>query len=175
MLRGVPFLIGGLLWGAFFLFALTSADVRKAGDGSGFLIAFFSLFCFPTWASILYMGWLWLARHRTFYAFSDRRLMIRTGAVGTDINTFDYGAISNLRLSLGPIESRFGVGSITFNTGEVTRKGFAVTSSFHAISDPVEVFRKLKEVSLNVKTDENYPNANRPAENPGYKTHYKPE
>ena len=43
-----------------------------------------------------------------------------------------------------------------------------------AIEDPYAVFKQLKQVSMDIRTDMNYPNQMRPDENPGYKTTYKP-
>ncbi|MDR1494346.1 MAG: hypothetical protein LBT05_16755 [Planctomycetaceae bacterium] len=46
---------------------------------------------------------------------------------------------------------------------------------FSGIENPYDVFRRIKEVSVDVKTDWNYPNANRPETNPGYQTKYTPK
>ena len=43
-----------------------------------------------------------------------------------------------------------------------------------AIDAPYDVDKLLKETTVDVKTDWNYPNKLRPAENPGYHTDYKP-
>jgi hypothetical protein len=40
------------------------------------------------------------------------------------------------------------------------------------ISDPYEVFKRVKHMSLDIQTDIAYPNALRPDENPGYNTEY---
>ena len=121
------------------------------------------------------MVWLWLAHNRTFYAYSNRRLMLQTGAIGTDIKTFDYSKVTNLEVTVGPIEKMFSVGSIRFNTGVMTNRGQAVVTYFKAIQDPYDVFKKIKGISVDIRTDENYPNALRPDTNPGYKTKYKPD
>ena len=44
--------------------------------------------------------------------------------------------------------------------------------SFSNISNPYDIFKKVKEVMVDIKTDYNYPNALRPDTNPGYKTKY---
>ncbi len=174
MLSGIPFLILGLFWGCFDLFFLVASMSSKSEVG-WFVIPFLALHSFPCWGSWLYMGWLWMAHTKTFYAYSNRRLMIKTGAIGTDIKTFDYPKITNLEVSVGPIEKHFGVGSIRFNTGVMTNRGTAVVSYFRAIPQPYEVFKKIKEISVDIRTDENYPNAMRPDVNPGYKTKYNPD
>jgi hypothetical protein len=172
MFSGIPFLIVGCLWGLFDLFFLSLTPILKGF--SGFLIPFFLLHSFPFWGSLLYMAWLWLARYRTFYAFSNRRLMVRSGAIGTYTKTFDYDGISNLEVTVGPIEKMLGVGSIRFNTGRTDARGGLIPGCFKAIREPYEVFKRIKETTMDIKTDENYPNALRTAENPGYHTKYKP-
>jgi len=68
-----------------------------------------------------------------------------------------------------------GVGSIRFSTGELTSKGTALFKTFVSVPYPYEVFKQIKTVSEDVKTDWNYPNKLRPEDNPGYETKYTPE
>lgn len=170
---GIPFLILGLTWGCIDVFILI--QMMNSGEemwGAG--IPFIFLHAFPLWGSLLFMGWLWLAHGKTFYAYSNRRLLVRTGAIGVDYKTYDYDQLSNLEIRQGPIQKSFNVGTISFNTGQTDSKGRLLTSSFRAIPNSFEVFKMIKEVSMDVKTDEFYPNAKRPPKNEGYKTHYNP-
>lgn len=170
---GIPFLALGLVWGCIDLFLLIQM-LHDGDDMGGFGIPFLLLHAFPFWGSLLFMGWLWMAHGKTFYAYSNRRLLVRTGAIGTDTKTYDYDQLSNLEVRQGPIQKSFNVGTISFNTGQTDSKGRMLTHSFRAIPDAFEVFKKIKEVSMDVKTDEFYPNAKRPSENEGYKTRYTP-
>jgi len=43
------------------------------------------------------------------------------------------------------------------------------------VSDPYGVFKRIKQMSLDIQTDISYPNAMRPEENPGYNTKYTPD
>ena len=43
---------------------------------------------------------------------------------------------------------------------------------FISIKDPYDVYKLLKKVSLDVATDQAYPNAYRPKENEGYNTKF---
>jgi len=77
-----------------------------------------------------------------------------------------------------PLEKLFNVGSIRAYTGEtvVTRNSSrSVFNEFISIADPYEVFKQIKQVSVDIKTDWNYPNKLRPEENPGYSTKYTPK
>ena len=44
--------------------------------------------------------------------------------------------------------------------------------SFIGISNPYDTMKLIKQISFDVKADVNYPNAYRPASNPGYHTRY---
>lgn len=172
MFSGIPFLAFGCLWGAFdYFFFLHFPQDRQM---LWFTLPFFLLHSLPFWGSLLYLAWLWLAHNRTFYAYTSRRLMIRTGAIGTQTRTYDYDGISNLEVVVGPIEKLLGVGSIRFNTGRADGRGNAIRGYFRSIPQPYEIFRKIKETAIDIKTDVNYPNALRPGENPGYRSEYKP-
>jgi hypothetical protein len=64
-------------------------------------------------------------------------------------------------------------------TGEFSRSNDngtrALYNVFRAIENPYEVFKAIKQVSLDIKTDMNYPNDLRPEDNQGYKTKYTPK
>ena len=111
----------------------------------------------------------------TAYAYSNKRVMMRTGFIGTDFKTIDYDKISDIEVTVNVIERMYNVGSIRFFSGRTqtdegnTTKLYDVWS---AIENPYEVFKMVKQTSVDIKTDFNYPNALRPETNPGYKTKY---
>jgi hypothetical protein len=170
ILTGIPFLIFGLLWGMFDLFFI----VNMTGEMLWFAIPFFLIHAFPFYGSILNMVRLWLVHGNTYYAITNKRLMLRSGFWGTDFKAVDYDKIADLEVNVNPIENIFGVGTIRAFSGNTTSKGSRIFDNFIAVQNPYEVFKKIKEVSVDIKTDWNYPNAMRPDENPGYNTKYKP-
>ena len=171
-LSGVPFLILGLCWGAFDYFGF----IRHMGEGRGlelgFAAPFFLLHLMPFWLGIGNMFRLLLVFGNTFYAFTNKRLMLRTGFWGTDFKSIDYDRIQELDVTVNPIENLLGVGSIRVFTGQTNSNGAAHYHRFVGIADPYAIYKRIKEVSVDVKTDWNYPNAIRPDTNPGYKTNY---
>ncbi|HAM63664.1 MAG: hypothetical protein A2Y20_03270 [Firmicutes bacterium GWF2_51_9] len=173
--KGIPFLIIGLLWGAFDLFFLM--NMMSIGGGQPFIWIFMLLHLFPFYGSILNMFRLALVHQNTFYAITSKRLMLRTGFFGIDFKAVDYDKIQNLEVNVGPLEKLFNVGTIRAFTGEYahTKNGTRpLFNEFIAIDEPYEVFKKIKQVSLDIKTDWNYPNKLRPEENPGYNSKYTP-
>ncbi|MDR3108320.1 MAG: PH domain-containing protein [Planctomycetaceae bacterium] len=178
MLSGVPFLLVGMLWGFLDLgFITTITETRHGFDTRPpmfFIGPFFAIHLFPCWGSVLYMFWLYFSHANTAYAFSNKRILIRSGVWGVDYQIIDYDKIRDIQVNVNPVENWYGVGSILFNTGDVSVKGHPLLKRFSGIENPYDVFRQIKEVSLDVKTDLNYPNAKRPETNPGYRTEYKP-
>lgn len=114
----------------------------------------------------------------TSYAFSNRRVMVRSGFIGTDFKIIDYDKISDIEVSVNFIERAFNVGTIKFFSGRTESNDGMTTKIYdrwEAIANPYEVFKQLKKVSVDIKTDFNYPNALRPDTNPGYRTKYNPK
>lgn len=169
---GIPFLIFGLLWGAFDFFGFI-VHMKKAQ--MGFMIPFFALHLFPFWGSVLNIFRLVLVHKNTFYAITNKRVMMRSGFWGIDFNAIDFDKISDIQVRVNPLENMFGVGTLRFSAGKVSSKGSPLTEDFIAIANPYDVFKKVKTVSVDVKTDWNYPNKLRPEDNPGYKTKYEPK
>jgi hypothetical protein len=101
--------------------------------------------------------------------------MMRSGFWGINFNSIDYDKISDIQVTVNPIEKIFGVGTIRFSAGKVNTKGYPLTDDFIAIENPYDVFKKVKTTSVNIKTDWNYPNKLRPEDNPGYNTKYDPK
>jgi hypothetical protein len=113
----------------------------------------------------------------TRYAFTNKRVMMRTGFIGTDFKSIDYDKISDIEVTVNFVERAFNVGTIRFFSGRTQTDEGTTTKlydSWEAISDPYEVFKQVKKTSVDIKTDFNYPNALRPGTNPGYNTKYEP-
>ena len=114
----------------------------------------------------------------TSYSYSDKRIMMRSGFIGTDFKTIDYDKISDIEVTVNIIEKIYNVGTIKFFSGRTQTDEGNTTNlfdSWSAIENPYEVFKMVKQTSVNIKTDFNYPNALRPDTNPGYNTKYQPK
>jgi hypothetical protein len=139
-----------------------------------------NIFIYIVPAFILFMGlrgvlYAIFSYSNTIYAYSGRRVIIRTGFIGINYLTFDYDKISDTEITVNIFEKMYSVGTIKFSTGARDSKGNLLYQQFTSIKNPYDVFKELKEVTVNVKTDYDYPNALRPKDNPGYKTEYDPE
>lgn len=114
----------------------------------------------------------------TVYSYSDKRVMMRTGFIGTDFKIIDYDKISDIEVTVSVVEKMYNVGTIRFFSGRTQTDEGKTTKLYDcwsAIENPYEVFKMVKQTSVNIKTDFNYPNALRPDTNPGYNTKYDPK
>jgi hypothetical protein len=174
--QGIPFLIFGLLWGAFDFFFILNIFNGGFSEMSGFIIPFMLLHLFPFYGSILNMLRLVLVYRNVSYAITTKRVMLRSGFFGIDFKAVDFDKIQNLEVNVGPLEKIFNVGSIRIFSGETVSSKNGTRSmhdTFKAIENPYSVFKQLKQVSMDIRSDLNYPNQYRPEENQGYKTKYR--
>ncbi len=169
-IRGIPLLLFGLVWGAIDYFGFIR---NMEADLAGFTIPFFALHLLPFWAGILNMLRLLLVHRNILYAFSNRRLMMRSGFWGTDFKVIDFDQISDLEVKVNPIENLLGVGTVQAFSGHISDKGGRSYDRFIGIAAPYDLFRRIKQVTIDVKTDWSYPNAMRPDTNPGYRSRYR--
>lgn len=169
---GIPFLIIGIIWFCIDYFGFIRNI--KLDESSYFTIPFFLLHLFPFWGSILNIFRLLLVYNNTYYTYTNKRIMMRSGFLGTDFKAIDYDKISDIEVNVNPIENLYNVGTIQAYSGRVGDKGNRVYDKLIAIENPYEVFKMIKQISVDIKTDYNYPNALRPDTNPGYKTEYRP-
>lgn len=58
-----------------------------------------------------------LSFSNTAYGYSNKRIMMRTGFIGTDFKTIDYDKISDIEVTVNVIERAYNVGTIQFFSG----------------------------------------------------------
>jgi len=186
LMRGLPFLLFGLIWVAIELFIFKTIfgvfDQVNLGMMLQSLGSFQTLFggmailyLMPFWLSLINMLRLMLIYRNVNYAITNRRLMLRSGLWGIDFKSIDYDRVANLEVNVNPIDAMFKVGSLRFFSGEVRRSrngAYPVYNEFVGITDPYGVYKKCEQVMVDIKTDWNYPNQLRPQDNPGYSTKY---
>lgn len=121
-----------------------------------------------------------LVHQHTYYAVTDKRVLIQTGLIGRDFKIVEYDQVTNAEVNVGIADKLFGndTGSILISTPGTFAYGKhgarPAPYSLSNITHPYEVFKFFKKVSHDVKTDIQYPNKLRPLENPGFGTAYHP-
>ena len=87
----------------------------------------------------------------TRYAYTNKRIMVRTGFIGTDFKSIDYDKISDIEVTVNFVERAFNVGTIRFFSGRTETNDGTTTKLYdrwEAIQDPYEVFKQVKQVSV---------------------------
>lgn len=178
----MPFFLssfGGVLFGLIFAVVGSVFVIQEVAKGNYLFIllphlwiGLFFVFGAPVYQLLVY-------KH-TYYVITNKRVIIQKGLIGRDFEIVDFNQITNSQVNVGVLDKLVGVdsGSIFISTaGSVvlTSKGTRHRpNSLASITNPYEVFKLLKQVSHDVKTDIEYPNDLRPKENPGYQTEYQP-
>lgn len=169
---GFPMLIIGIIWGILdSVFIIASWGFGMFGVISLFML----LHLMPLWIGIGGMIRLLLSYKNTFFCYSNKRIIIKKGFWGVDYNILDYDMITTVEVNVSPMEKSLGVGTIRINE-EYIRSGKNTTrygKRLYGISNPYQVFKELKQITMDVKTDINFPNEYRPEINPGYNTKYR--
>lgn len=110
------------------------------------------------------------------YAITDKRVYFTSGIIGRDINVLDYTAVSSPDVNVGLIDKLRNCGTIRLNPKDSgNMKGSAARASLEHIPDAYKVYKMIKQMALDIKSDIYYPNALRPEENEGYNTKYTPK
>ena len=91
---------------------------------------------------------------KTFYAYTNKRILIRRGVIGVDYATLDYEMIGGLMVNVDFLDRLMkgsdNPGTITFGSAAspviYTRNGRTAAYAFRNIDHPYEVYRDLKHM-----------------------------
>ena len=163
----------GLLWlffdGFFIAMMITSGAFEEMPVVMVIgLCAFFLLHLSPIWIWIgnIIKGYLEIKNIE--YAFTEKRIIVRSGVIGIDFKNIYYTDIQSVNLKVG-------ISDKIFKVGDVYIKANNEAVVLFDIKNPYQITSKLQKITLDIKSDIYYPNALRPDENAGYKTKYKGE
>lgn len=157
-----------LLWLIFdggFIIAMFTTDALESAPPFMplILVVFFAFHLTPVW---IWLGNVITAsiQHKNLeYAFTNKRIIIKSGVVGIDIQNIYYSDIESVNLKVGIFDRLLKVGDIYIRSKNEAKVIFD-------IDDPYFITQKLQQIVIDIKTDVEFPNALRPNENPGYNT-----
>jgi membrane protein YdbS with pleckstrin-like domain len=135
------YLIGfGIVW-------IVSSFYAKTEDGGS--MGYFWLFgLLSIVQGIFIFGKKLFSYSKTVYAFSNKRIMIRSGVVSSSFKVVNYDKIVDMEVTVNMIEKMYKVGSIRFFSGQ-TKTDDGSTNKLYdrweAIPEPYEIFKKVKE------------------------------
>lgn len=120
--------------------------------------------------------WIWIShvitanrQHKNLeYAFTDKRIVVKSGIVGIDFKNIYYADITSVNLKVGLIDRICKVGDIYI-------KGKESAAVLYDLENCYFIVNKLQEIVLDLKTDTYFPNDLRPKTNRGFRTKYTKE
>ncbi|MFA6697957.1 MAG: PH domain-containing protein [Eubacteriales bacterium] len=163
-LKMFPIALIWLLFDSIFIGAIIASG--EFANVFWFVIPFFAVHLIPVW---MWLGNILGANRRwknTEYAITDKRVILRTGVLGYELNNIYYTDIEKVKLTTGVIDRMLKVGDIHLEIGEGK-------VSILDIEDAFEVYKMLQKTVLDIQSDIHFPNELRPDVNPGYRTSYK--
>ena len=165
--KGLPVV---LLWVAFDTFFIVMMIVTGAfKENPGLIpavIAFFALHLLPLWLYILNIIKTMAGAKNIEYVFTDKRIIIRSGVIGIDFKNIYYTDVQGINCKVGIFDRMFKVGDLYI-------KALNQSAVLMNIETPYFYLQILQKITLDIKTDIQYPNDLRPKENHGYDTEYK--
>lgn len=125
----------------------------------GFIVPFFVIHLTPVW--------IWLSKivksaveiKNIEYAFTDKRIIVRSGVIGIDFKFFYYDKIESVVAKVGLVDKICKVGDIY-----ITAAGTA--GVIFDQQDPYGLATKLQKIANDARADLYYPNALRPTDDP---------
>ena len=167
MVKMLPIALVWLIFDGTFIFFISRGMIH--GDIPlailGFIVPFFLLHLTPVW--------IWIGNtvkaarevRNLEYAITDKRIIIRSGVIGIDFKFINYTEIDSVNVKVGIIDRIFRVGDIYINSS-------VNAGVLWDVENPYQIGNSLQKVTLDIKSDINYPNAKRPDTNQGYQTGY---
>jgi uncharacterized membrane protein YdbT with pleckstrin-like domain len=103
-------------------------------------------------SAVFYCVWLFVSYSKTYYAYSNKRIIIRHGFIGVDFATLDLNMITTVLVNVGLLDKfiKPNTGTITFGSS-ASPVGFAISKGgigfgFAGIDDAYVTYREIKEV-----------------------------
>jgi len=147
-----------------------------SGEMLGFIVPFFALHLMPVWiwlGNVITAGRRW---KNTAYYVTNRRIILQSGFLAVNETSLFYKDLRNAQVRIGLLDKLFHTGDIILDDGMYVSRNNQ-RQSYHVmedLDDPHAVYSRIQKIILDIQTDIEYPNAFRPAENPGYQTEYRP-
>lgn len=151
------------------------AQIFRGDEIQFFLIPFTLLHLMPVW---IWLGSALTASRRwknTSYYVTNRRIIIQGGFLAVNETSLFYKDIRNAQVRIGLLDKLLHTGDIVFDNGVyINSKHQPPKPTLEDLEEPHAVYNRIQKIILDIQTDIEYPNAYRPAENPGYQTDYRP-
>ena len=167
LFKGLPFVLLWVAFDAFFIFMMIANNVLEQQPFMLWvMIGIFAFHLMPLWLYILNIIRTMAGAKNIEYVFTNRRIIIRSGVIGIDFKNIYYSDVEGINCKVGIFDRMFKVGDLYI-------KAHDQSAVLMNIEQPYFFLEKLQRITLDIKTDIEYPNDLRPKENHGYHTDYK--
>lgn len=130
-----------------------------------FMVVFFLFHLAPVWIWLSHVLTANRQHENLEYAFTQKRIIIKSGIIGIDFKNIYYSEIDSVNLRVGLVDRIEKVGDIYI-------KSIGGANVLYDLENPYTLTEKLQKIVVDIKTDIQFPNNLRPAENDGYNTKY---
>ena len=130
-----------------------------------FMVVFFLFHLMPVWIWLSHVLTANRQHENLEYAFTQKRIIIKSGIIGIDFKNIYYSEIDSVNLRVGLVDRIEKVGDIYI-------KSIGGANVLYDLENPYTLTEKLQKIVVDIKTDIQFPNNLRPAENDGYNTKY---
>ena len=130
-----------------------------------FMVVFFLFHLMPVWIWLSHVLTANRQHENLEYAFTQKRIIIKSGIIGIDFKNIYYSEIDSVNLRVGLVDRIEKVGDIYI-------KSIGGANVLYDLENPYSLTEKLQKIVVDIKTDIQFPNNLRPAENDGYNTKY---
>lgn len=136
---------------AFFAYFMTGKISFEISSGLNSKLPYYILL-----AVVLLTVWGLVASYVTRYVITNKRVLIKSGIIGTDFNSVYFTEIKSANVNVGLIDKIFGVGSINIDTGKLEtvtsgtgeHQRTSVRTAYDRlqhINNPYEIYKILQE------------------------------
>lgn len=130
-----------------------------------FMVVFFLFHLMPVWIWLSHVLTANRQHENLEYAFTNKRIIIKSGIIGIDFKNIYYSEIDSVNLKVGIVDRIEKVGDIYI-------KSNGGANVLYDLENPYTLTEKLQKIVVDIKTDIQFPNNLRPTDNDGYSTKY---
>lgn len=142
--------LGAILFTIFFVgFGIMTITIPDEFGEVAPLGVFFVILAVVVVLDFLLIFCTYLSYKKRFYAYSNKRVIIRCGVIGVDYKSLDIDMIGAIDVGVGLLDKLFRKNTGTISFGSVASPmtaGGGAAFSFYAVQNPYELYKEIKTV-----------------------------
>ena len=142
----LPFALIWLVVDVGFIIMLTQIGAELPTFAIIILCVFFAFHLLPVWIWISNVITANKAHKNLEYAFTDKRIIVKSGIIGIDFKNVYYNEISSVNLRVGLVDKMMKVGDIYI-------KGLGNATVLYDLENPYFITQKIQKIISDIKND----------------------